>query len=189
MIKLRIPESITTKCLTLQRLRYEDAEEIFYTYASKEEATQFVSWPTHKSIRDTRAYVQYSVNAWKNDVDFTYTIRLNDSLRLIGSLGLVNEQGKIQLGYIISPTQWGKGYATESVCEVMRVINTIPGIHRIGSFVDSQNMASIRVLQKSGFIEEARLEKWFRFVNQNNQPKDCILFRFDRERFQLMQAK
>jgi len=34
------------------------------------------------------------------------------------------------------------------------------------------------VLRKCGMVEEARLPKWFRFINQGNEPKDCILFRF-----------
>jgi hypothetical protein len=38
-------------------------------------------------------------------------------------------------------------------------------------------MASVRVLQKAGLVQEARLEKWFRFVNQGGQPKDCLLFK------------
>jgi RimJ/RimL family protein N-acetyltransferase len=60
---------------------------------------------------------------------------------------------------------------------MMRLVNGLPGVYRIGSFVDAENVASARVLLKSGLIEEARLVRWFRFVNQGNQAKDCILFK------------
>lgn len=176
MQRLSIPETLETTRLILQRLRYEDAEEIFYTYASKEEATKFVSWPSHQSVKDTRAFLRYAVAAWFNGTDYSFSIRLKDSYRLVGSFGVINENGKIQFGYIISPTQWGKGYATEACLKVLQTIRILPEVYRIGTFVDAENLASIRVLQKCGLVEEARLPNWFRFINQGNVPKDCILF-------------
>ncbi|MBX2963457.1 MAG: GNAT family N-acetyltransferase [Cyclobacteriaceae bacterium] len=177
MQHLSIPEVLTAERIILQRLRYEDAEEMFFAYASKEEATRFVSWPTHRSVKDTRQFLLYAIPAWSKGHDYTFSIRLKDSYRLIGSFGIINDRGKIQFGYIISPTQWGRGYATEACNTVLPVLRAMPEVYRIGTFVDADNVASIRVLQKCGLVEEARLPGWFRFVNQNNQPKDCILFK------------
>lgn len=176
MVKLALPEKITTARLLLQRLRYEDAEEIFYTYASKPEATRFLSWPTHRSIDDTRAFLDYAYHAWIMGKDYSYTVRLKDSHRLIGSFGIINDNGKLQFGYVFSPTQWGNGYATEVCTAMMTLLKTQPGVYRIHTFVDAANIASAKVLLKSGLIEEARLGKWFRFINQGDAPRDCILF-------------
>lgn len=176
MQRLLIPEKIETERLVLQRLRYEDAEEMFYAYASKPEATRFVSWPTHQSIRDTRDFLRYAHVAWGKGSDFSFSIRMKDSFRLIGGFGIIHDNGKIQFGYILSPTQWGKGFATEATRAVLQNLKTQPDIYRIGTFVDAENIASIRVLHKCGLKEEARLPNWFRFVNQGNEPKDCILF-------------
>lgn len=177
MVLLHLPTEIITGRLLLQRLKYEDAEEIFYTYASKPEATRFMAWPTHASIEDTRSFLEYAHYAWKNSLEFSYAIRLPDSGRLIGSIGVVNDDGKVQFGYILSPTQWGQGYATEACTAVVNLLKTIPSVHRVWTLVDAENMASIRVLQKSGLVQEARLDKWLRFINQNNDPKDCLIFR------------
>jgi ribosomal-protein-alanine N-acetyltransferase len=171
------PESIQTERLHLQRLRYEDADEIFFAYASKAEATQFVSWPTHQSIRDTRNYVKYAVAAWQTGIDYTFTIRENSTHRLVGSIGLLVNEGKIQFGYILSPTVWGRGYATEACRAALAIARELPGVYRIGTFVDVANVASARVLEKCGLVAEARLPRWFRFINQQNAPRDCILFR------------
>ena len=178
MVLLNLPERIETKRLILQRLRYEDAEEIFYTYASKPEATRYVAWPTHQSVNDTRAFLAYAVDAWERGADFSYSIRLKDSLRLIGSIGVTHDDGKVQFGYIISPTQWGQGYATEVCTSVVNILKQHKTLHRIWTLVDVDNVASIRVLQKSGLVEEARLEKWFRFINQGNDPRDCFFFKY-----------
>jgi [ribosomal protein S5]-alanine N-acetyltransferase len=177
-MKLVLPEKVSTERLTLRRLRYEDADEIFYTYASKTEATRFVSWPTHKSVKDTRDFLRYAYDAWINGTDYGYAIRLQHNNRLIGSFGVMNDSGKVQFGYILSPVQWGKGYATEACIAIMKTLELQESIYRIGTFVDIDNVASIRVLQKSGLIEEACLKKWYRFVNQENTPKDCRLFHY-----------
>ena len=81
------------------------------------------------------------------------------------------------LEYILGPNYWGRGLATEVCTKLMDMVRLTPGLHRIGTFIDAENVASERVLLKSGLVVEARLEKWFRFINQNNQEKDCILFK------------
>lgn len=176
-MNLDLPERLDTDRLILSRLRYEDAEEIFYAYASKPDATRYMAWPTHEGLEDTRSYLRYAVAAWRNGLDYTYSIRLRETNRLIGSIGALNDEGKIQFGYVLSPTQWNNGYATEACRKLLAMLKSREGIYRIFTFVDVDNIASAKVLAKSGLEEEARLEKWFRFVNQSNEPKDCILFK------------
>lgn len=177
MVRLDFPQKIETERLVLHPLKYEEAEEIFYTYASKPEATRYVSWPTHRTISDTRDFLGYAVEHRKLGLDYSFSVRLKEAGTLIGSFGVINDNGKIQIGYVFSPSRWGNGYATE-VCRVMMpILKKMPDVFRIGTFVDADNVASIKVLLKSGLIEEGRLPKWFRFVNQDNEPKDCIFFR------------
>lgn len=176
-MKLNLPERIDTDRLTLFRLKYEDAEELFYTYASKPEATRYMSWPTHLNLKDTRSFMDHAIAGWKAGTDYSFAIRSRNENRLIGSCGLINDAGKIQFGYVFSPTQWGKGYGTEVCRKLMNVLKGQEGVFRISTFVDAENVASAKVLMKSGLVEEARLDKWFRFVNQSNEPKDCILFK------------
>jgi ribosomal-protein-alanine N-acetyltransferase len=173
---LTLPEKIETERLILQRLRYEDAEQIFYTYASKPEATKYLAWPTHETIDDTRAFLRYAIESWNRGTDYTFGIRIKGSNQFIGSIGLIHDHGKIQFGYVLSPSQWGKGYATEVCSTVMGLLKKQKGLYRVGTFVDLDNISSVRVLQKSGLVEEAKLKNWFRFVNQDNQPKDCALY-------------
>src|SRR5258708_21384986 len=101
-MKLSIPEYLETERLSLSRLKYEEEEEIFYTYASKPEATKFMSWPMHQSVNDTRAFLEHAVNGWSAGTDYSFGIRLKEFNRFIGSCGLLNEEGKIQFGYVLS---------------------------------------------------------------------------------------
>lgn len=176
MLQLDLPEQFETDRLIFQRLKYEDAEEIFYTYASKPEVTRYVAWPTHQSIEDTRGFLRYAIQAWNAGTDYSFSIRLKSDRKLIGSFGVMNENGKIQFGYFLSPNYWNRGYTTEACIQMMQLLRKQKNIYRIGTFVDVENIYSIRVLLKSGLQEEARLTKWFRFPNQNNEAKDCALF-------------
>jgi ribosomal-protein-alanine N-acetyltransferase len=172
-----MPAKLETERLLLQRLKYEDAEEIFYAYASKPEATYYLSWPTHRSIDETRTFLKYAVDSWHYGTDYSYSIRLKNGV-LIGSIGVMHDNGKVQLGYVLSPNHWGNGYTTEACRKVLALLKTFKELYRVGTFVDADNEASISVLRKCGLVEEARLVKWFRFINQDNEPKDCILFRY-----------
>jgi len=179
VIKLPMPEAFLTERLGAFRLRHEDAEEIFYTYASKQEATRFVSWPTHQTLKDTRSYLSRTRHGWEMGVDYSFGIRLRNG-RLVGSCGVVNENGVVQFGYIFSPHQWGQGIATEACRALLKLISDMPGVLSIGTFVDADNMASIRVLEKSGLRCVERREKWFQFVNQGGALKDCLMFNLPR---------
>lgn len=176
-MRLAIPEKIETARLLLRPLRYEDAEEVFYVYASKADATRYVSWPRHQTIEDTRTFLHVAIKGWEKGTDYSFGIRKKENGRFIGSFGILNDQGKIQFGYVLGPLHWGNGYATE-VCQVMmKILANMPEVYRIGTFIDSENVGSAKVLLKSGLVEEARLPRWFRFINQGNQSKDCIFFR------------
>lgn len=176
MIRLNLPEKIETDRLVLLRLRYEDAEEMFYTYASKPEVTKHLSFHTHQSVGDARNFLEYVVVAWEKGTEYAFGIRLKGENRFIGTIGFINEDGKVQFGYALSPNYWNKGLATEASKAVLSILKQQKDIHRIWTFIDAENVASGKVLLKCGLVEEARLTKWFRFVNQDNEPKDCILY-------------
>lgn len=171
------PQRIETQRLLLQRLRLEDAEEIFYSYASKPEATKYVSWPTHQTIEDTRTFLYVSDHGWKQGTGYNYSIRLRGTNVLVGSIGAIHESGNLQFGYILGPAHWSNGYATEACGAFITVLRNIESIYRIWTLVDTENRSSVRVLQKCGLTLEATLPKWMRFVNQDNTPRDCFLYR------------
>ncbi len=176
-LKLDLPRQITTNRLLLERLKPSDAEEVFETYASRLEVAKYMLWPMHRTLDDTRSFLDYAIRAWEEGSDYTYAIRLGPGQPLIGSIGIMNADGRIQFGYSLGPAFWGHGYATEVVVAMMDLLRTKRGVYRICTFVDADNHASARVLEKAGLVQEANLVKWHRFVNQGNEPKDCLLYR------------
>lgn len=175
-MKKVFPEQIELTRVRLTRNVSTDAEEIFYAYASKPEATRFLSWPTHEQLSDTRDFLRFAQATWKERTQFTFSVRVKTTNRLIGGCGCIHRDGVFQLGYVFSPSVWGHGYATEVCQGLTSEILKFPGLRRLCSFVDVDNPTSARVLEKSGFIKEQLAPDFFVPVNQGNQKKDAYIF-------------
>ena len=65
---------------------------------------------------------------------------------------LNNIQGEtdLQVGYVLAPQHWGKGYATEMCVALVRYGFERLGLPRIVAITDLPNLASQRVLLKAG---------------------------------------
>ena len=57
----------------------------------------------------------------------------------------------LEVSYAFAPASWGNGYATELVRYAVQHALTALGVAQVHAFAMPQNVASIRVLQKSGF--------------------------------------
>lgn len=78
---------------------------------------------------------------------------------------------KIQLGYSLTPTNWGKGYATELTRAGLKyflVQHTLPEIYGI---TEVPNIASQQVLLKSGFKPAGTMVE---------DDKELLVFKVDR---------
>jgi [ribosomal protein S5]-alanine N-acetyltransferase len=64
-------------------------------------------------------------------------------------------RGTAEIGYWLAEPYWGKGIATEAVRAIIPVAFGQSGIVRIQAGIFSGNPASMRVLEKCGFIREA----------------------------------
>ncbi len=64
-------------------------------------------------------------------------------------------RGTAEIGYWLAEPFWGKGIVTDAVRALVPVIFDQPGIIRIQAGVFSNNPASMRVLEKCGFVREA----------------------------------
>ena len=53
---------VETEHLILRYLQDDDLESVFYNYANDDEVTKYLTWPTHKTIEDTKRIF----NVWKN---------------------------------------------------------------------------------------------------------------------------
>ncbi len=79
--------------------------------------------------------------------------------KVIGYIKFVPiNESDIELGYAFLPANWGKGYATEVTKIMIDHIKRLRSFKFITAFVNPQNTASVKVLEKCGFKEKAILD-------------------------------
>lgn len=172
----KAPEQIETERLLLRRPRQTDAQAIFARYASDPEVTRYLSWPTHRSVADTLAFLALSDDEWHRWPAGPYLVlsRENDGeSALLGSTGLFYQSlTRAVTGYVFGRKAWGRGYATECL-RVMVDIAAQTGIDRIEAICHAEHAPSAHVLEKCGFSRE-ELHRELVFPNLKPQQKSAV---------------
>lgn len=63
----------------------------------------------------------------------------------------LSETGEIELGFMVAPGLWSRGYATEAVRALIEALFALTGAERVLANARAENSASRRVLEKCGF--------------------------------------
>lgn len=86
----------------------------------------------------------------------------------IGFAGLkhLDDLNEVDLGYRLLPEYWGRGLATEAARACIAYGFDVLRLPRIIGLVDPPNLASVRVLEKSGFVFEKLVEYRLQRVSQ-----------------------
>ena len=87
--------------------------------------------------------------------------------------GESDETGTVEIGYGTYPAFQRQGYMSEMVKGMVRWASEQPGVLRVVADTDAGNVASQKVLEKSGFrlfdcIEEML---WWEYVAETNRPR------------------
>src|SRR5436853_7767268 len=68
-----------------------------------------------------------------------------------GNVGCWEDDGRSLVGYWIGREFWGRGLATQALAELLNVVDARP----LHAYVTKSNVASVRVLEKCGFVKVA----------------------------------
>jgi [ribosomal protein S5]-alanine N-acetyltransferase len=152
---------ITTERLLLRPITIKDARDIF-AYASNPEVTKYVRFVTHKSLRDTHAFIRRVQTSYRKGITPLWGMEIKASGRLIGASGFLqwpNPDQRAELGYVINPDFWGQGYVTEAAKALCDFAFKKMKVNRIEAGTIVGHTASERVLQKCGFKVEGVLRQ------------------------------
>ena len=172
---MKAKERVETERLVLRRPRPEDAEAIFARYASDAEVTRLLSFSRHRSIVDTRTFLEWSEAEWTRWPAGPYLVESRESGTLVGSTGLSFETPRrAATGYVFARDAWGRGYASEALRQVVATARE-SGVLRLYALCHAENPASLRVLEKCGFACEGTLRRYAEFPNlRPGEPLDVL---------------
>ncbi len=99
--------------------------------------------------------VEFLMSVYENgDGPLVYPVLLADGTNIGYVQAVPMDDDKWEVGYHIAKSFAGKGYATEAVKAFLPVIMKELGITEILGICISENIASIKVLEKVGFTKE-----------------------------------
>ena len=167
---------LETERLSLRKFTEEDAEAVFINWASDDEVTKFLTWPTHTSVEGSKGYINFCLDSYKNEESYQWGIELKETGELFGNISVVkvNEDlDAVELGYVIGRRFWGNGYMAEAVKAVIAFLFGEVGANRIAARHDTNNPNSGKVMKKAGMKYEGTLRQNAR----NNQGiVDCSVY-------------
>ena len=168
------PDTFETPRLILRPIAAHDAAPIFDTYAQDAEVTRYLTFRPHTSIADTEAYIARCLAATGYRA---YVLTGRDDPTIRGALDVrLDRPHAIGYGYVLARRWWGQGLMTEALSEVVRWALSREEIWRIGDVCDVDNLASARVMEKSGLAREGILRRWSVHPTISDEPRDCFSY-------------
>ena len=165
------PETtIRTERLLLRRARESDLAAL-HAIMSDAEAMQFWSTPPHADLEATRQFLAQMIDAPAGISDDFIIEREGATIGKLGAWRLP------EIGYLLSRSEWGKGYAFEALQGFIRHAFAGP-LEHLTADVDPLNVRSLALLARAGFRETGRAQRTW---NVGGQWADSVYLRLDRE--------
>ena len=138
-----------TARLTLRPGWPEDAQALTQAIAHEAVVANLARAPWPYTLGDAEEFLAKPRAA--DDARFVILSHEEAYPRIVGTIAVWFEEDAWELGYWLTPTAWGRGYATEAGRAVVQMARHALGVKHIraGHFID--NPASGRVLTKLGF--------------------------------------
>ncbi len=155
---------LETARLTMREAEVEDAPFILELL----NAPGFIQGIGDRGVRDldqARDYIETRIIGSYRDHGFgMWVVTPKDAHEPIGLAGLVKRDvlPHVDLGYAFLERCWGRGYAQEAAMAVLGHARGPLGLETVAAIVNPDNLASRRVLEKTGFsfVDVRHLDGW-----------------------------
>ena len=149
--------------LKLQEITESDIEQI-HELNSHPEVDEFNTLRIPENMEVTEKNVRSIIEEQKAESRKSYDWKIirKDSGEFIGMAGITLSANRFKLGeiyYDLLPSQWGQGFATEVARALINAGFNELHLHKVEAGVATENIRSIRVLEKSGMTREGLRRK------------------------------
>jgi RimJ/RimL family protein N-acetyltransferase len=152
-----------TERLSIKLITIKDLEEI-HEMNSFFEVSEFNTIGIPKDFSVTKQLFHPLIIEAQQAVPqkFLWVIRLKSNKEFIGEVGMNLSSAKYssaEIHYSLHPHKWKNGFALEAVRKVLDFGFNSLNLHRIEAGVATGNKKSIRLLEKTGFLNEGTRRK------------------------------
>jgi RimJ/RimL family protein N-acetyltransferase len=142
--------------------------------SSRDHLEPWMPWVgRYRNPDDALAYTRRSQARWLLREDLAVAIVERGTGRVVGGSGLHRIDWTYRLfeiGYWVSADAQGRGYASETVQLLARLAFDDLAANRVELRIDTQNIRSLRVAERLGFVLEGTLRR--RFPAPGGEPTD-----------------
>lgn len=161
-----------TPRLTLRPGWPEDAPALVTAIAHEDVAFRLARLPWPYTLAHAEAWLG-SPPAPGNHPLLVFAHDRGAAPELVGGVGLHPAGEELEIGYWLTPTAWGRGYATEAGSALVQMARHALGQRRVSAYHHVDNPASGKVLRKLGFQETGRAR---RHSLARGEDVDCVTF-------------
>jgi len=162
---------LETKNLILRQLTEDDANDVF-NYFSKDDVFKYYNLNKFTKLKQAERLIKHFNKQFFYSKHIRWGISLKKNNKIIGSCGyhhcdfnvLQKFDYKAEIGYELTPEYWRKGIMTEALKEIIKYGFKELKLNRIEALIIPENIASRKLVEKVGFIEEGLLKE-YRFEN------------------------
>jgi RimJ/RimL family protein N-acetyltransferase len=161
---------LKTPRLLLRPLKLSDASAIQKAASARKIADTMISLPHPYPAGEAERYVARQQDERKTGHSFTFTIEQQTEGLFCGLVevrDIDREHSQGELSFWLTVEDWGRGYMSDVVQEVVRYAFDGAGLNRLYAYHMTRNPASGRILEKNGFKQEGllrqRVRKWGHF--------------------------
>ncbi|WP_309629327.1 GNAT family protein [Brevundimonas sp.] len=167
--------TIRTARLLLRPARSDDLDAI-HAVLSHPEATRWWSTPPHEDIEQSRTWLEGMIaNTAAGAADFVVEYQG----RVVGKAGCWKAP---EVGYILHPDVWGRGLGNEALAAVIDHVFATKNLDALTADVDPNNAASIRLLERLGFVRTGEAKATWHI---GGQWMDSLYYGLERSRWQM----
>ncbi|GAA4390750.1 GNAT family protein [Hymenobacter koreensis] len=160
--------SLHTPRLTLRQLQPSDAEAILFS-RSNEDMMRYIPREKDHSLDQAHRHLALLSDLQARNEGITWGLSQPPSVELLGTICLWNLQPahhRAEIGYGLHPDHWGQGLMSEAVAAVLRFGFEDLQLHTIEAKLDPANTASIKLLERHGFVREGYFREDYRFQDR-----------------------
>ncbi|MDP4262084.1 MAG: GNAT family protein [Bacteroidota bacterium] len=152
---------MTTERLQFRQLVPEDENEIL-GLRSNERVNQFLTRDPYKTIYEARAFINKINKGVANGEWIYWAITHKNENKLVGTICLWNiqpEHYRAEIGYELHPGVWRKGIMREAIPKIVEYGFENMKLHSIEADLHPDNISSIKLLEKNGFVLEGHFRE------------------------------
>ncbi|WP_432377964.1 GNAT family N-acetyltransferase [Duganella sp. P38] len=172
-----LPDQLRTPRLTLRAPRPGDAPHLFAAYTQDSVVARYMTWRPQTLLSQTAAFIDYCIQGWSAGRSRPYLLVPHDNDDVpVGMLDARLQAHTIDIGYVLQRSRWGEGLMPEAIIAFSDMALALPEYFRVQATCDTENQASARTLEKSGFLREGRLERHTVLPNLSPEPRASYMY-------------